>query len=211
MRGGCPLDLGWSRPSGGRGGWPDRRRRRSPRGRRLALRVGDCAGPLWPGALLREGPRPSPLAGVPKWERAGWPNVDGSGEFGAALPPPDGGAALGPLAAVEACAGSRPHLPDRSGPCAPPAPPPRNRGLGSAALGGDLGDGRDPLLPVARRPVVPDRRRGHLGGEESAPEVVLQTHTGELWGLVGRAIACIAALAVLAMIWTGATSALRRR
>ncbi len=49
------------------------------------------------------------------------------------------------------------------------------------------------------------------GGEESAPEVVLQVHTGELWGLVGRAVAGVAALAALAMIWTGATSALRRR
>lgn len=49
------------------------------------------------------------------------------------------------------------------------------------------------------------------GGEESAPEVVLQAHTGELWGLVGRAVAGVAALAAPAMIWTGATSALSRR
>lgn len=48
------------------------------------------------------------------------------------------------------------------------------------------------------------------GGEASAPEVVLQAHTGELWGLVGRAVVGVAALAALAMIWTGATSALRR-
>ena len=49
------------------------------------------------------------------------------------------------------------------------------------------------------------------GGEESAPEVVLEAHTGELWGLAGRAIAGVAALAALAMIWTGATSSLQRR
>ena len=63
-----------------------------------------------------------------------------------------------------------------------------------------LGDRLYPLVGAA----IP-------GGEESAPEVVLQGHTGELWGLVGRAMAGVAALAALAMIWTGATSALRRR
>lgn len=49
------------------------------------------------------------------------------------------------------------------------------------------------------------------GGEESAPEVVLQAHTGELWGLAGQAVAGVASLGALAMIWTGATSVLRRR
>jgi len=63
-----------------------------------------------------------------------------------------------------------------------------------------LGDRLYPIVGVA----IP-------GAEESAPEVVLQAHTGELWGLVGRAMAGVAALAALAMIWTGATSALRRR
>lgn len=49
------------------------------------------------------------------------------------------------------------------------------------------------------------------GGGASTPEVVLQAHTGELWGMAGRAVVGVAALAALAMIWTGTTSALRRR